>query len=168
MKSKQKLLFDYRENTRFISRSEFGGSLLKKSHAKSARPLSRKNSVHLVFRARYSRFLQKSIRLKIHQVLVRNAGIFSIRIKGVRYNRDNLQLIIYGKNRQQLQNFLRAVSGIISRIVLKREKGRPGKIGLWLSRPFSRILIVRKIKVVFNQTQQSLIAAIGIISANTS
>jgi hypothetical protein len=136
----------------FSQRLSFGASLLKRSHAKTARPLSSKHALHVVLRseiARGPRSLLKKERL-IHNLILKQGRRHRVKVFHVANGGDHLHLLVRFYKRRNFQNFLRAVSGLIARKTLGLERGRVldskecnstswlGKF--WDQRPFTRIV----------------------------
>lgn len=130
---------------------KFGGSLLK-GNPREARPISVKRPMHLVMRSTLAtgrRSFLLSDRAREIKDLVHRAG----RVQGVRVYRyansgNHLHLIIMPRSRAAFHAFVRAISGLIARLTLERERG-PARVGLlrvgatagfWDARPFTRIL----------------------------
>ena len=110
----------------FKKQLSFGGSLLKLSHAKTARPLSSKQALHVVLR---SDFAQGERSLLRHERVIRNMLLRQGRRHGVKVYRvanagNHLHLLVRFTKRRGLQNFLRGSSGLIARKVLGAERGR--------------------------------------------
>lgn len=137
----------------FKKQLSFGGSLLKLSHAKTARPLSSKQALHVVLR---SEFGQGSRSLLKHERVIRNTLLKQGRRHGVKVYRvanagTHLHLLVRFTKRRGLQNFLRGSCGLIARKVMGTERGRaqtpfpdkslqPKRIRFWSQRPFTRVV----------------------------
>lgn len=130
-------------------RFAFGGSLLKKSHAKGKRPFSKKLAVHLVLRssqATGSRSLLRQER-RVSGVLLHEASVRGIKLHGAANAGNHLHLLVQAPSREQLSAFLRAISGRIAMLSSGARKGRPLSINsslsttrFWDQRPFSRLV----------------------------
>jgi REP element-mobilizing transposase RayT len=144
----------------------FGGSLLKKSHAKVSRPLSSKQALHIVLRTDWARgehsLLKKEREIK--NTLLKLGRKHGVRVYRIANAGNHLHLLVRFTKRHGLQNFLRGACGIIARKMLGRERGlalgekgseRPhGSDGtksasprstaqaqrFWSQRPFTRIV----------------------------
>lgn len=108
---------------------EFGGSLLKESHAKKKRPICTKNTMHITLRstkAKGSRsFLATPKRARLIQSKVySNASRFGVRIYRYANVGNHLHLLVRAGYRKGLIAFLRAISGIIARIATGKERGK--------------------------------------------
>lgn len=113
-----------------LNRSAFGGSLLKRSHAKTKRPFNSKLSMHVVLKARKS--CLKHYNRKVEKIIERQARRHRIKIYNMQNVGNHIHLVLKTSAKIQLSNFLRATTGLIS----KKLKA----IALWPQRPFSRIV----------------------------
>lgn len=120
--------------------SSFGGNLLKKSHAKSARPFSSKASMHIVLKA--NSYALKHYDLRVEKLIERHAKNNYIKIYSLQNIGNHIHLVIRAKNKDLLKCFLRSICGLIPRLLKTAN--------LWVQRPFSRIIkwgkAYRKIK----------------------
>lgn len=128
----------------FKTKRFFGGSYLKNSNAKTARPISTKEAMHVVMRSslangRHS-MLQKILAKKIRQTIDTQAKRFQIRIYGFANVGNHLHLLVRAPHRDLFKGFLRAISGLIARITLGVERGNAKSIKFWDQRPFTRIV----------------------------
>ena len=146
----------------FKKQTNFGGSLLKNSHAKVARPLSSKQALHVVLR---SDVAKGKLSLLKHERVIKNTlnkmgKNHGVKIYRVANSGNHLHLLVRFTQRRGLQNFLRGSTGLIARKVLGRERGRartqdpthatPKKhadnstrikdFKFWSQRPFTRIV----------------------------
>lgn len=127
----QKLIFSIMKQLLFDKipkrKTFFGGSLLKRSHAKSARFLSTKSPIHLVLKSSKAKrnlsFLTLENQRTVKQVLKRTAYTFKIQILEFSNNGNHLHLLIRGYNRDQIKNFMRTLSALLSRYIQKKHKG---------------------------------------------
>jgi REP element-mobilizing transposase RayT len=123
---------------------EFGGSLLKKSHPKIARPLTTKKPMHVVMRSRIAKyewsFLHYTKRKKIEDIILKQARTFDIKIYKLAICYNHLHMLIKLQNRESFAKFIKSISGLIAKIVIGAEKGNKRGVRLWDSRPFSRIV----------------------------
>ncbi len=129
----------------------FGGSRLK-SNPKTARPLNSKEAIHLVLKSSWATgsksMLQKYNCDKIDYIIRSTAKKCEIRIYHFVNVGNHLHLVIKLDNLELYPKFIRAITGLISRHVLKRERGPVDlsgkrvlrKIRFWVARPFSRII----------------------------
>ncbi len=126
----------------FISH-EFGGPLLKASHAKSHRPISQSKPMHFVLRTNMAKgsasFLNPRNRRKILAIIRKHKGL--VRLQNVVLETGQLQLYLKSKSRQATLNYIRTVSGLVARQMLGAEKNHPilRKKRFWCFRPYSRV-----------------------------
>ena len=148
--------------------SFFGGSLLKSSHAKVARPLSCKRPMHLVFRfsrakGRHSFLLPNNVKL-IKTVLRLQSKKFKVTILSQKNAGTYLHLFIKGKNKKEITNFIRTISALIARYVQRVHKGSAAKKKFWDQRPFTRIVEgYNGLGVALSYIIQNELEALGVI-----
>lgn len=99
---------------------------MKSSHAKKARPLNSKKSIHVVMASKYARGPRSLLK---HERWIENLARKLGRKKGVKIYRvansgQSLNLLLRFKKRREFLAFLRAFSGLIARRILAAEKGR--------------------------------------------
>lgn len=153
---------------------EFGGALLRQSHAKVRRPISTKTKMLIVLsspqaKGRYSfHFFQKTLK----QLLARTSRIHEIKIYDIYNGGHHLQLVVQTRSRNKLQDFIRSVTGQMARLILKAEKGRPHSQSLWTHRPYTRWLrhtrfsILQKDWVLQDRLAELGLSVRGGLSAN--
>ena len=113
----------------------FGGSLLKSSHAKTPRPLSSKQALHIVLRSDWAtgpRSLLKKERL-IQNMLLKSGRRHGVRVYRVANAGNHLHLLVRFTKRRGLQNFLRSSCGLIARKMLGAERGVAKKWDTYLA-----------------------------------
>jgi putative transposase len=119
-----------------------GGSSTK-GHARTARPLCTKRPIHLVMRASCATgsksFLAPAFKTKIEIVLQRQAAVFGVKIYDFANGGNHFHLIVKIFSHSGFKNFLRAVSGLIARLVSGAQKGRAIGKKFWDARPFTRV-----------------------------
>ena len=141
----------------------FGGSLLKNSNAKSARPVSTKRPMHLVLRSSLATgsksFLRSNYNARIRAVIRKQAQINGVKLYGVANKGNHFHLLVLPRSKKAYANFVRAISGLIARVVTGLERGKSKsnstlskaadsgqrtaallKKKFWDQRPFSRII----------------------------
>jgi len=106
------------QNTNWRHRYSHGGSLRQKRAGRGARPLSTKQSIHLVFKANKD-VIRGGFRLHrrfalIHHLLQKYRMKFWIRIEQVSIQGDHIHLLIRTTRRSQYLHFFRVVAGQIS------------------------------------------------------
>jgi REP element-mobilizing transposase RayT len=150
----------------------FGGAYLKKSHPKVARPLSIKRSLHLVMRSSkatgsYS-FLKNS--RKIFDIIYKQSKLHGVKIYRYANGGNHLHLVILPRSASAYRKFIRAASGLIARLILRRERGSvqqatTTKTKFWDQRPYTRIVEWgRDFKSVSNYLMQNILEAIGFVN----
>lgn len=136
----------------------FGGSTLKKSHAKTTRPLSTKLPMHIVLKSskakgRLSLLFPKNQKI-VKNLLQRVALLFSIQVLEFSNNGNHLHILIRGHHRNDIKNFLRTLSALIPRYIQQKHKGHDSanksplnspqtninSNSFWDQRAFSRIV----------------------------
>jgi REP element-mobilizing transposase RayT len=147
----------------FKKQLSFGGSLLKNSHAKVARPLSSKQALHIVLRSEVAKgnwSLLKHERM-IKNTLQKMGQNHGVKVYRVANAGNHLHLLVRFTKRRGLQNFLRGSAGLIARKILGRERGLgrntattavahplenaplergEKKFKFWAQRPYTRIV----------------------------
>ena len=116
----------------FNSKSQFGkravhGGSERASDRKYKRPLSTKDFLHVVLRsskAKGSHSFRNPKNLKKIETILRNqAKLSRITLDRFSINSNHLHLLISFKRREFYFQFVRAVSGLIARLVLRSERG---------------------------------------------
>lgn len=148
---------------------EFGGSLLKKSHAKEKRPVSTKQPMHLVLRSsiavRELSLRSNRVRKPIDRLIRACCQKFGIRLYEYANVGNHLHLLIKVGNRFTFAKFIRAVTGVIARLVLGAQRGAPRGQRFWDQRPYSRIVAWKRgYQIVKDYVIQNHLEAIGMIS----
>jgi len=160
-------------NTQSIRKMhQFGGSLLKNSHAKTARPLSTKHAMHVVLRSSLAKG-EWSLRSLKNQKLVETtirtqAKKYGIKIYEFANVGNHLHLLIKLSNRFTFAPFMRAISGIIALKVTGARKAKELKQKFWDYRPWTRIVEWKKAyRIAKDYVIQNHLEAIGYISYQT-
>src|SRR6186997_1924555 len=119
----------------------FGGAYLS-SNPKEKRPLSLKKSSHLVMRSLLAKGPLSLLRHneKIEKIIYKQAKKFGVKIYRYANGGNHLHLIVLPMSRRAFNSFIRSISGLIARLVLKVERGDPKGIQFWEKRPFTRIV----------------------------
>ena len=142
---------------------QFGGALLK-GNPKEKRPLSTKSHLHLVLKSQKAfgpnSMLAKAHIKKIDHVVRRQAVACGVKIYHFVNVGNHLHLVIRLQDRKLYRVFIRAVSGLIARQVLGKERGpkpeagdpsqdaklmiksgvKSKKFQFWVARPFTRLV----------------------------
>ena len=110
----------------FKKQLSFGGSLLKRSHAKDARPLSSKQALHIVLRSDHATGSRSMlIKERVIQNTLKKIGTkHGVKIYRVANAGNHLHLLVRFTQRRGLQNFLRGACGIIARKMTGAERGK--------------------------------------------
>ncbi len=128
----------------------FGGSLLK-SNPKTKRTLSTKSAIHLVLKSEIATgpnsMLQKYNAKKIDSLIRHQAKLCGIKIYHLVNVGNHLHIVIQITKRHLYAKFIRAITGLIARHVLNKQRGPENsavsskkKIQFWIARPFTRII----------------------------
>ena len=122
----------------------FGGNIYA-GNPKRKRPFLSNQALHLVLRSSFARgrnsMLEDRHRNTIKWLVRRQAKRFGVVIYRYSNNGNHLHILVKpSRERPEFQAFLRAVSGLIARLVLKAERGKAKRIKFWNARPFSRIV----------------------------
>lgn len=132
------------DDPRLFSLKQFRGTLLKKSHAKTARPLSLKKGIHVALHSEQARdeWSLKAVRNRrlIQRVVKSQAKKYEISIREIVTHGQDLHLLIKLKNRSSFAPFIRAVSGMLALLITGSGKTRALKKKFWDFRPWTRIV----------------------------
>ena len=164
----------------WIHRYAHGGDLRRRRNGRNARPLSTKDSIHLVFKADRNHLRYRSLRELRAYVLItatvkQYAKRFHVSIHSMSIQGDHIHLLVRAPRRSMFQAFFRVVAGQIAQRMANADltKARaqspaatvtdtPTAIAtptlrvtrLWLHRPFTRVVRGgRAFKTVINYIQ---------------
>lgn len=139
MKQVKQLGFEILEQK---SAKHFGGAYLKKSHAKTKRPITTKRSMHLVMRSSLAKGEKSFLKYApaIQRLAQEQAKRFGVRVYRFANAGNHLHMIILPSSRSGFNSFVRSLSGLIARKVLGAERGNGKGLQFWDQRPFTRIL----------------------------
>lgn len=123
----------------------FGGFLLKRANARAARPFTAGADLHVTLLAHplwgARSFLYPKNMRELLVILRQQSRRSGVKLKWSRFESSRLHLRIRSPSRERLSAFLRAVTGLIARKILRAEKGRKarteGRPSLWLNRPLT-------------------------------
>lgn len=136
------------EDPRLRKMQQFGGPLLQKSNAKTARPLSTKHAMHLVLRSSLAHgawsFKSPKNQKRIHELVVQMAREFRVRLSEFANGGDHLHLMIQVRSRKSFNSFVRALSGALAMRVSGACKGNELKKKFWDYRPWTRVVEILK------------------------
>ncbi len=146
---------------------DFGGSLIK-GNPRERRPVSAKRPMHLVMRSSLARgehsFLCGKRNGQIQSLVQKIAKTKGIKIYRFANSGNHLHLIILPRSREAFHAFIRAISGLIARLVLGVERGNSKGMKFWDTRPFTRLLEWgRDFKVACGYVLQNQLEALGFI-----
>lgn len=162
--------FSHHQKTPGLKRMfQFGGSLLKKSNAKTARPLSTKHAMHVVLRSSRATGEWSLRSAKNHKIVERTlislAKKYGIRIHEFANVGNHLHLLIKLKNRTTFAPFIRALSGTIALKTTSANKLSKLKEKFWDYRPWTRIVELKKAySLAKDHVIQNHLAAIGYLT----
>lgn len=147
---------------------EFGGSLLKNSHAKEKRPISTKQPMHLVLRSSMAvgalSLRSNRVRGPIERRIRSYCQKFGVRLYEFANVGNHLHLLIKLGNRFTFAKFIKAVTGVIARLVLGAQRGSAKGQKFWDQRPYSRIVAWKRgYQIVKDYVIQNHLEAIGMI-----
>lgn len=125
----------------------FGGTLLKNANARTPRPISTKDFMHILLKSEMAvvangkdlRLLRK--KAKIQEIITTRAADFGIKIHKTAIASDQVQLLVSVKTRKGFFNWMRRTTGLIARTMLEAEKGSPSNKSFWTYRPMTRIVL---------------------------
>jgi REP element-mobilizing transposase RayT len=135
-------------DSQFKVKDQFGGSLLKKKANRTARPLSTKQSMHLVLKSsiakgRFSLRAPKNYS-KIESIIKNAAAKNGVKLIRYSNNFNHLHLHVKITSRETYKRFIKSISGAIAMAVTGARKSKSiasaiGQKKFWDARPFSRI-----------------------------
>lgn len=167
--SKQLSLFkDPRKGTKLWwirKKKVYGGSM---NYRKVSRPFDSKQLVHVVLKGRPGSALRftKSVK-SIQSLLFRIAARQGTRVVDFAINHDHIHLMVSARGAEQFTVFLRHFSSEMGKQYkkLRGKFGRENRTGLWMQRPFTRLLSWGKKSrlVVRNYFNKNRLEAFGFI-----
>jgi hypothetical protein len=163
MKSQRQFGFEILENN---SVKHFGGAYLKESNPKEKRPISIKNSMHLVVRSVLAKGPLSLLKFHddIQYIIDTQARLFGVKVYRLANGGNHLHMIVLPRSRKAFNGFVRAITGLIARKVLGAERGCPKAIKFWEKRPFTRIVEWgRDYKRLCRYLAQNTLEALGFI-----
>lgn len=132
------------DNPRLQLTKQFGGTLLKSSHAKTARPLSLKKAMHVVLSSESAQgewaFEKSKNKRIIETVLKSQARKYGISLREIVCSGESLHVLIRLRKRRSFAPFIRAVSGMLALMITGAGKTRKLKKKFWDQRPWTRVL----------------------------
>ena len=122
----------------------FGGKDLK-SHPKDQRPVNVKHPMHVILHSRHAKldwsFRKKEHLLQIEACVRKQLRDNGIKNYGLQIMSNHIHMNLRFPSRRAYQSFIRAVAGIIPRIVMGCERGMPAlTTKFWTARPLTKII----------------------------
>ena len=131
------LLKDPRKDSKLwwiVKRHVYGGSM---NYRKVRRPFDSKKLTHTVFKAKLgSAIWFTRSQGKVWDIVHRSAKRYGVKIKNLAINRDHIHVLFYTGSREAQIRFLRLFSAEMGRMY----KQIRGTSGLWVARPFTRLV----------------------------
>ena len=121
----------------------FGGSKFK-GNPKGKRPFSRKHLLHLILKSSHAKgphsFLHPRNKKRVDALVRALAKKFGVEIRDYVNVGNHLHILIKSSHRNFITRFIRSLTGLLPRKLLKCEKGQPLGFSFWDSRPFTKII----------------------------
>ncbi len=145
MKSKQQSFAivsdEFKDYWKDTGRRVHGGEYAKKKR-KTARPFDSTKPMHLILRSsiaeeRLSMRWQTN-RDRVESIVYKYAKKFHVRIYRFSNNGNHLHIALKAQDKTNFQKYLRTITGLIARFILKAEKGKE-KGKFWDTLAFTRI-----------------------------
>jgi hypothetical protein len=146
-------------------KTSFGGSLLK-GNPKTKRPVTSKKCMHLVMRSQlaHGRLSLFRFEKQIEKIILTQGRNFGVKVYRQANAGNHLHLAVLPRSRNAYNGFIRSISGLIARLVLKAERSNPKGIRFWEKRPFTEIVEWGKqFKTLSNYLMQNTLEALGFI-----
>lgn len=124
----------------------YGGTLRNKRSGRGARPISTRESMHLVLRSSLAQgdwsFRRKSNAQKISAILNKFSKKYRVRLLSVANVGNHLHLHLQLTRRNSYKPFIRAITAAISMAItgVNRWSKNRSKIRFWDYRPFTRVV----------------------------
>jgi REP element-mobilizing transposase RayT len=122
----------------------YGGELRKKRKGRGTRPLSTKETMHLVLRSSQARgdwsFKRKENVLKINVIITKFSKKHFVRIISIANVGNHLHLHIQLTKRVTYRRFIRAITSAIAVAITGGSRWQKIKIKFWDYRPFTRVI----------------------------
>lgn len=124
----------------------FGGGKSHSTHPKTKRSFSRKNAIHITMRSEFAvggrSMLSTAHRDRVDRIVRDFAAKFQLKLYRFVNVGNHLHIVVKAPSRLSLSRFLRTISALIARLVMKAERGSPMTVEdrFWQARPFSKII----------------------------
>lgn len=128
------------------TKNAYGGDLRKTRKGRAgARPLSTRETMHLVLRSSKARgefsFLRPKNNKAVRSIVEKFSFAYGVRVISMANVGNHLHLQIKLGNRHTYRPFIRAITGAIALAVMgRRNKAAPARSKFWDYRPFTRIV----------------------------
>jgi REP element-mobilizing transposase RayT len=122
--------------------------------------------MHLVVRSSMAKGPLSLLRhnKKVSEIVYKQAKDCGVKVYRCANAGNHLHMIILPSSRIAFKKFVRAITGLIARLILKAEKGASKSIQFWDKRPFTRILEWGKdFNVISSYLLQNILEALGFI-----
>jgi REP element-mobilizing transposase RayT len=149
-----------KQTTFFKMNLSHGGLLRNQRKGRGVRPLSTKESIHLVFKLNQQLLRHRTLRSAkgfalTNRIIKKYAAYFYVKIEQLSLQNDHIHALIRTSRRSQYQNFFRVVAGqiaqqferegmLVTQRVTDTHAGRSKDvtkaISLWKYRPFTRVV----------------------------
>jgi len=131
----------------------FGGTNGAKGNPRGARPVVTKRPMHVVLSSSIARghFSLWMHQREIVECFLRQGRRFGVKVFDFANAGNHLHLIVQARSREAYRGFIRAVAGLVPRIVLRVRRGvsitglfpqwkEREAVGFWDARPFTRVV----------------------------
>ncbi len=131
----------------------FGGSKYK-GNPKTKRPFSSRHYTHLILKSSKAKgvysFLATKNQRRVNEAVRRLAAHFGVELREYANVGNHLHLLVKANRREQISGYLRALSGVLVRIVMNCQKGSPMRAAgqrenggkFWDGRPYTKIVAI--------------------------
>lgn len=143
----------------------FGGSYLR-GNAKVKRPITTKKPMHLTMHSTLARGPYSLFKFgeAIERLVYKQARKAGVKIYQYANGGNHLHMVILPLSRAAFHKFVRAIAGLIARIVTGAQRGASRNLRFWSARPFTRIVEWgRDYKGVCEYLVQNTLEALGFI-----
>jgi len=122
----------------------FGGHYFKNYNPSQKRPINCQKALHTVIKSSLAKGTQSLKALHneemVWQIISQQAAKNDIKLYSYANAGNHLHMLLRAKTRESYVKFIRAITGLIARHVLKAERGRAQNKKFWDARPFTRIV----------------------------
>lgn len=157
----------------FKAKNEFGGSLSRKRRFRTARPVSTKESMHLILKSSIAKgalsLRARDNKAKIDLLIRKNCTKYGVRLIRSSNNFNHIHLHVKFSSRELYKRFVRSITGHIALLVTGANKTKSlakiiGKKSFSDARPFTRIAHGRRgFKVVDDYVRLNQLEAENVV-----